>query len=298
VRIKVILLFLIAAGAAATTITFAKSWLQAQQNAMDAKFATMQVVEIEPPVMILVATKNIPAGSFLKPAMLHWMPFPEEGVAESYYKQETEDQVAGEKLSAAVVRSGITAGEPITSGRIVMPGDRGFLAAVLKPGHRAISVPINATTGISGFIFPGDMVDIILTHKIETEDYIRRASETILRDIRILAVDQRVSDEKGEALLAKTATLEVTSKEVEVIAVAMEIGRLSLALRSLALTESQEASVKNGEVKIKEKRSFTYDTQASQLIRLPKSAGSSNEDKVRVVRGGEETVVSVTRSSK
>ena len=295
-RIKVILLFLIAAGAAATTVTFAKSWLLAQQNAMDARLANMQVVEIEKPVMVLVVKESAPAGSFLKPNMLRWMPFPEEGVAESYFVQETEDQEAGDGLEGVVVRSGLTAGEPVTRGRIVVPGDRGFLAAVITPGSRAVSVPLNATTGIAGFVFPGDMVDIILTHTIKTGDISRRASETIIRGVRVLAMDQRFSDQDGEAAVAKTATLEVSSKQAEIVAVGLELGKLSLALRSLALTEAEEASVEDGEVMIAEKLSYTWDNQASQLIYIPGAA--SDEDQVRVVRRGEETLVSVSRSGK
>ena len=129
--------------------------------------------------------------------------FPDEAVPETYILREGFEEGS---LDGAVVRQPLAAGEPITQPKIVRPGDRGFLAAVLKPGMRAVSVPINATTGISGFVFPGDAVDLLLTVELDLGGRERRATQTILSDIRVLAVDQRTNDQEGEPELAKTAT--------------------------------------------------------------------------------------------
>ena len=130
----------------------------------------------------------------------------------------------------------------ITDAQVVKPGERGFLAAVLKPGERAVSVSVNATTGISGFVFPGDRVDVILTHAIQESDkggnendrVMRHAAETILTNIRVIAVDQTINDQTSEPAVAKNVTLEVTPKQAEMMAVAVELGRIQLSRRSLA----------------------------------------------------------------
>ncbi|MEQ9349769.1 MAG: Flp pilus assembly protein CpaB, partial [Alphaproteobacteria bacterium] len=185
---------------------------------------------------------------------------------------------AGEIFVGAVVRSGIAEGEPITTGRVVRPGDRGFLAAVLQPGHRAISVAVNATSGISGFVFPGDRVDLILTHAVQYEDRPpRHAAETIMSDVRVLAIDQSTDDQEGEPTLAKTATLEVTPRQAEVIGVASELGHLSLSLRSMATAETPDIL-----------RTFTWDSQASRLIPFD---ATGRVVRVVVSRGNKEEIV-------
>src|SRR3546814_17757548 len=96
-----------------------------------------------------------------------------------------------EDLYGAVVRRGFTAGEPIVSRRVILPGDRGFLAAVLRPGFRAIAIRVNATSGVSGLVFPGDRIDLILTHSItdrtRTEPIERRGSAPLPENVRVLA---------------------------------------------------------------------------------------------------------------
>ena len=154
-----------------------------------------------------------------------------------------------EDFLGTVVRSAIATGQPITNARVVHPGDRGFLAAVLTPGNRAVSVPVDDSSGVAGFVFPGDWVDVILTARVRVEkDDGKRArervfSETLIADIRVLAIDQSVENEEGEANVGKTATLEVTPKQVEKIAIALEIGTLSLSLHSLSREQDRFAQI-------------------------------------------------------
>ena len=144
------------------------------------------------------------------------------------------------KLIGSVVRRGISEGQPIASEFIVRSGERGFLAAVLRPGMRAVSIGVDDATGISGLVFPGDRVDVILTHEVEakiagTNDKVtRRVSETIIVRVRVLAIDQNTDDLEGKPLRAKTITLEVKPSQAEIIAVAVRMGSLTLSLRSLA----------------------------------------------------------------
>jgi pilus assembly protein CpaB len=174
------------------------------------------------------------------------------------------DDEAGEvdpsKLAGMVVRVQITAGQPLTKGALVQPGDRGFLAAALGPGMRAISVQVDARTGVSGFIFPGDRVDIVLSQSVTTpgaEGAPLLAAETIVRNVRVLATDQRTVPEdaegKREVKTFSTVTMEVTPRLAEKIAVAQSIGQITLALRSIAdNTAELERAIASGEVKVPE----------------------------------------------
>ena len=151
----------------------------------------------------------------------------------------------------------MAAGQPITRGSLVGPEDRGFLAAALGPGMRAVTVPVNASNGGSGFIFPGDHVDMVLTQQVTGggDGPPLKVSETIVRNIRVLAADQRFTDKDADGKpVIKTAsnvTLEVTPKIAEKIAVAQSLGTLSLSLRSIADDASDLArAVAAGEVKV------------------------------------------------
>jgi len=150
----------------------------------------------------------------------------------------------------------------------------------LAKGHRALSVPVNAASGISGLIFPGDRVDLILSHVIKAEDgggKERKASETVLSDIRVLALDQRTDDVDGERVIAKTATLEVDPKEAEKLSLAQKLGDLSLSLRPIARTgDPAEATLPT----------FTTDSEISRVMSAPRTKRGPT---VVVVRGSEMT---------
>jgi pilus assembly protein CpaB len=136
----------------------------------------------------------------------------------------------------AVVRLPIQAGEPITQRKIVRAGESGYLAVVLAPGKRAASIPVSVDTGAGGFILPGDRVDVILTRKLETgKPNMLFVSQTILRNMKVLAIDQTTqADKDAAAVIGATATLEVDSNEAETLAAAKAAGTLSFALRSYA----------------------------------------------------------------
>jgi pilus assembly protein CpaB len=136
----------------------------------------------------------------------------------------------------AVVRTPIREGEPITLRKVVRAGESGYLAVVLGPGKRAASIPVSVDTGAGGFILPGDRVDVILTRKLETgKPNALIVSRTILRNMKVLAIDQTTqTDKDAAAVIGATATLEVASDEAETLAAAKAAGTLSLALRSYA----------------------------------------------------------------
>lgn len=207
---------------------------------------------------VLVAKKPLPVGTIIDASMVGFEPWPKDSVQPSFYQQGAPDSDPT-KLLGTVVRYPVTAGQPVTRGALVGPEDRGFLAAALGPGMRAITVPVNASQGLAGFVFPGDRVDLVLTQSVEGggSGEPLKVSETIVRNIRVLATDQRFTDkdEDGKPIIktASNVTLEVTPRISEKIAVAQSMGTLSLSLRSIAdQTSELERAVASGDVKIPE----------------------------------------------
>lgn len=213
-----------------------------------------QVVPAGPKV--LIAKKPLPVGTIIDAEALGFQAWPQELVTAAYYTENSEDADPS-ALIGTVVRTEMQAGQPISRGALVGPQDRGFLAAALGPGMRAITVPVDETSGVAGFIFPGDRVDMVLTQTVGGDDGpALKASETIIRNLRILATDNRIEESKDEngdvqVLQASTVTLEVTPKLAEKIAIARTIGTLSLSLRSLAdNTAELERAVAAGDVDV------------------------------------------------
>jgi pilus assembly protein CpaB len=203
---------------------------------------------------VLVAKKALPVGTLIDADSLTFQPWPKELMQGAYY---VDGQPDAKNLAGTVVRYAIAAGQPITRGSLVGPQDRGFLAAALGPGMRAVTVPVNVTTGVAGFIFPGDHVDIVLSQQVSGggDGPPLKVSETIIRNVRVLATDQRITskDEDGKTPVRtfSNVTFEVTPKLAEKIAVAQSIGQLSLSLRSLADTGADlERAVAAGDVKV------------------------------------------------
>ena len=205
---------------------------------------------------VLVAKKNLPVGTIIDATMMGFQAWPAEMLDGAYYTQGAADADPA-KLLGTVVRNPITAGQPITRGALVGPKDRGFLAAALGPGMRAVTVPVSAESGVAGFVFPGDRVDLVLTQEVAGEGPSLRVSETIVRNVRVLATDQRIDskDESGKTVVVKfeNVTLEATPRIAEKIAVAQSVGDLSLSLRSITdSTAELERAVASGQVRVPE----------------------------------------------
>lgn len=205
---------------------------------------------------VLVARKPLPVGTIIDATSIGFEPWPKDSVHPAFYVQGAADADPS-KLLGTVVRYPVTAGQPLTRGALVGPKDRGFLAAALGAGMRAVTVPVNAAASVAGFVFPGDRVDMVLTQDVEGggEGTALKVSETIVRNVRVLATDQRIDskDEEGktEVKVFSNVTLEVTPRIAEKIAVAQSMGTLSLSLRSIADSTSElERAVASGQVKI------------------------------------------------
>lgn len=203
---------------------------------------------------VLVAQRALPVGTIITADSVSFQAWPKEMVQDAYFIDGEADM---NKLLGTVVRYPITAGQPVTQGALVSPGDRGFLAAALGPGMRAVTIPVSQKTGVGGFVFPGDHVDLVLTQSVRAagSPETLKAAETILRNVRVLATDQSTESETvdGKTVVRafRTVTLEVTPKIAEKIAVAQTIGTISLSLRSLADNQAElDQAIASGTVKV------------------------------------------------
>lgn len=281
-RVGRIVLIAVALLLAGGTAFMAKSWIEAERSSLRKAVAPKGTSNQR----VLVAKTKLSTGQFINPENVHWVAWPEGSMSPAYF---VEGRRKLEDVIGSVVRHPVGVGEPLNEARVVSPNGRGFMAAVLEPGMRAVSVPVTLTTGISGFIFPGDRVDVILTHIYhQGQDGARdrKAGETVLTDVRVLALDQKTDNKPGETMIARTVTFEVTPKQSETLAVAHDLGKLSLSLRSLARDESSEAAdaaAASGNKGLT-RTSFTLDSDASSLL-----SGVGNGRGVTVLRGKNET---------
>jgi pilus assembly protein CpaB len=242
---------------------------------------------------ILVASKNLPMGHLVEAGDLVWTEWPNEGLHTNYLDQEN---TAIDDLNGFVVRYGITGGEPVTRGRVVGPGEKGFLAAVLGSGMRAVTVPINRTSGIAGFIFPGDRVDVLLTKTaLDNSGTEHLAGETVLKNVRVLAVDLRVNDQdKGSPELGKSVTLEVTPKMAEKVSMLTRLGVISLALRSLKMVDGQGIEIysPDDDLPVSNAQTHTWDAEVSNLV----PPLNPKVETLTISRGGLTEVVQVDKN--
>lgn len=199
------------------------------------------VVAPPPKVRMIVAARPLSIGTLLKDEDFRETEVGADAVPEGAFTSGTASLA---ELRGALLRRFIDPNQPVIATDVLRPRDRGFLAAVLRPGTRAIAIGVDAVTGTAGLIWPGDEVDLILTQNLQQqlgqgpESAGRRVvGETILSAVRVIAVDQQIShsgtDATAARVVARTVTLEVTPEQAERLAVAVQLGRISLAVRSI-----------------------------------------------------------------
>ena len=192
---------------------------------------------------VLVASKVIPVGTKIMPGDLKWSGWPKSALDPSYMSRDAQPQALEDSANGFIARAPLLPGEPVTAQKVVKADGAGFMAAVLTPGMRGVSVKVSAEQGAGGFILPNDRVDVILTRKLGNDDQGVPSFRvmTVLRSIRVLAIDQTAKEEgDSNAIVGKTATLELTPKQAEVVSLAEAMGDLHLSLRSLATPDQPD----------------------------------------------------------
>ncbi|MFJ5486586.1 Flp pilus assembly protein CpaB [Hansschlegelia beijingensis] len=185
-------------------------------------------------VDVLVAAADIGMGAAVRAEDIRWQAWPKSAANPAFVEKSTAPD-AIQDTSGSIARAPFVAGEPIRPDKLIKGSGSGYMAAILPAGMRAISIEISPETGAGGFILPNDRVDVILTRKIsgpngQDESY----SETLCRNVRVLAIDQTVEDKDGQkVVVGKTATLELSPMQTEQLALSRQQGAIALALRSL-----------------------------------------------------------------
>jgi pilus assembly protein CpaB len=184
---------------------------------------------------VLVARNDIGLGQITGPESFRWLEWPQNAVNASYIQRSNRPN-AIEELKDSVARAPMLAGEPITPAKLVKAGEGSVLASILPRGMRAISTRIKEETGVGRLILPNDHVDVILTRRPRGrsggEEFV---SDTLFRNVRVLAIGQLIEAKEGKKLAeGNTATLELTPRQTEILALANSMGEISLALRSIA----------------------------------------------------------------
>jgi pilus assembly protein CpaB len=262
-RLVVLGLAVVAAGGAALLVRGMLGGGTPQVSAKAAPIVAMSEV--------LVAGSNLEPGQALKPELVRWQKWPTASVDASFITHEA----AGSEENAVkgtVVRAPILTGQPIVTTAIVHGDQSGFMAATLSDGMRAVSITISADSGAGGFILPNDRVDVIVTRKPEG-NAARGFAKTLVSNLRVLAVDQTYRQEKDtRTVVGKTATVEVTPEQAEIIAGASVGGVLSLALRPLA-----DSNVANADDPSRRRRSANADGPVSVIRYGMAGGGRSGE---------------------
>ena len=198
-----------------------------------------------PTTDVLIAKGDIAMGTAVSEQDFQWQAWPAATTGESYITKKDKPNAIDE-LNGAITRAPFTAGEPIREAKLIRAnGAAGYMAAILPSGMRAVSTEISPETGAGGFILPNDRVDVILSKRPKDNDKNGGASpssETILTNVKVLAIDQTVEEKNGQrVVVGKTATLEIAPRQAETLTQARQLGTLSLALRSLLDASKTEA---------------------------------------------------------
>jgi pilus assembly protein CpaB len=187
---------------------------------------------------VLVAASDIAVGQIVNEGSFRWVSWPAEAVSHSYITKQSGGSAITHNLSGSVARSPLLAGEPITAQKLIKAGQGGVLAAILPQGMRAISTKIKAETAAGSLILPNDHVDVILIQRVHDRGgQEETVADTLFRNVRVIAIGQQLETKEGKKSAdssASTATLELTPRQAEMMALANAKGDITLSLRSVA----------------------------------------------------------------
>ncbi|HEY8190594.1 MAG TPA: Flp pilus assembly protein CpaB [Micavibrio sp.] len=256
------------------------------------------VAETKPAVQILVATTAIDAGALLTEKNVKWKTWPQDGAFPGTIQRKGKES-ALEAAEGRLIRP-VAMDEPILKSAFISD-EGGFLAAMLKPGQRAVAVKTSARSMVGGFINPGDYVDVVLTYSTQIDvnsddpalemelkntvekNLNRYATETIMRNVRVLGIDQKaIKEEETGAKVGKTVTLEVNERGAEILALADQIGDISLSLRGLGDTDVSDT----GQPTVSDARLIKINKEVfDELHRVAEASGAKRHN-VRIYNGG------------
>lgn len=256
----------------AVAVFLARDWLESQ----------VQPVAVEKPTLplttVVVSRAKLAYGNRIAAEHVREIRWPLDSVPTGAFK--TVDELFGKGEERVVLRP-VSPGEPILPGKVSGFGEKATLSTILEKHMRAVTIRINDTSGVAGFVLPGDKVDILLTR----DDAGRLITDILLQNVKILGMDQKVEDVEGKPRVAKAATLEVTPVQAQKIALAQRIGQLSFMLRSIsnaAPAERQTISVTD--LRIGEINASPQPQIIQPVAAVPEPATDGSASTAKVVR--------------
>ncbi len=243
------------------------------------------------PVVILDA--DVSFGDVLTPELLKVVEYPEGSIPLGTY--ENINNIFVDPGQATVVLRHMSRHEPVLDYKISGPGARGSLSALITEGMRAVSVQVNAVNGVSGFIMPGDYVDVIYTRDEETRrNGNNLKSDILLQNVKVLGIGQDLNDQRAEPNVVKTVTLEVANVDAQKLHLARDAGQLSLTLRRAGDVEVQTAQTVEQKTLLntKQKRAVVRPYRRSVSKKKPATSNMAN---VTVIRGETSAQVQVLK---
>lgn len=231
------------------------AWLVVSTRSPEPAVTAPAVPVVQTMAEVLVAASDLVQGQALDEKSLRWQSWPKDAVSAGFVSREAKPD-ALTSLTGVLVRSHFVSGEPIREEKLSR-GPAGMLATMLPSGKRAVAIRVSAESTAGGFILPNDRVDVIQNVSSASADgKPEQKSRTLLRNVRVLAVDQKADETKGQlVVVGKTATLEVTPTDAEIISAAQAAGTLSLALRSIADLDEKPTVAEENSVNVRVFRS-------------------------------------------
>jgi pilus assembly protein CpaB len=223
VRSSTIIMIAVAAVFGLLAVYAAQSWLNAQS---EARLRSMEAQKTKPTATatLVVASRQLRFGNELTAAALRELPWPADAIPQGGFRSIKDLMAHGKR----VVLTAIEANEPVLSSKITGDGQRATLSAMLRDGFKAVTIRVNDVDGVAGFVLPGDRVDVMLSRQMEKNNAF---NDVVLKDVKVLAIDQLADERSDKPSVAKAVTLEVDITGAQKLALASQIGTLELALR-------------------------------------------------------------------
>jgi len=229
VRSSTIIMIAVAAVFGLLAVYVAQSWLNAQS---EARMRSMEAQKTKPTATstLVVASRQLRFGNELAAATLREMPWPADAIPQGGFRSIKDVMAHGKR----VVLTAIEANEPVLASKITGEGQRATLSAMLRDGFKAVTIRVNDVDGVAGFVLPGDRVDVMLSRSAEKNV---AYNDVVLKDLKVLAIDQLADERSDKPSVAKAVTLEVDITGAQKLALASQIGTLELALRKAGDTQ-------------------------------------------------------------
>jgi len=231
-RVIGVLVLLVGIGLAGGALYYANKVFAQFQNQQSTEIAAREAAPATVPV--IVAAKSIEYGQQIEEPLIRVIDWPANSVPQGAFAS-PEDLVGDIMSERRVALRPMEPGEPILEAKVSGFGEESRIAMMLGEGRRAFSLPIDAVSGVSGFVSPGDRVDILMTETIKGN----LMSRVVMENVLVIAVDQRAQSTGLQARVGRTATVDVSARDAQKLALAQQVGRLSLTLRGAASAGSE-----------------------------------------------------------